>query len=164
MSIVQTSALLPAPSSPRWNDADVNYPNSSQQYDMVSAQEFQEELKETLSEMSKPCCQTFPCKHGRQSLSTRQKKRKLGKVYGKSLCGQAKSLHIVNEKREYMETTEPEEIAEWYYTDTEDEDEIDSETEELAECMELEFDEKGKLQFSEKYLNYIKCIPISSSA
>lgn len=147
------------PPSPWWNS---RYPNLSLQHDGESCEIANVKLEDAIEEWNRPCCQQFPCPFGRTELSKRQKKIKLGDVFGKSLCGMVGLTHLVNEKRFEMETVPSQEICDWYYD--EEAEEEDEEDDNLFDRMELKKSPTGILTFDEKYLRQLANLPACASA
>lgn len=139
----------------------LNYPNISLQADSETTEEFQEELSHATHFWNKPCRHPFPCPHGRQTLSKKQRKQSCGKTFGQSLCGLCMLNHFVNQKREEMELLSPEEISEWYFSD---DDVSDSDDEDIYNKMQLRRTSSGTLQFTKTYLETLQTGITSSSA
>jgi len=143
------------PPSPTWANSD--YPNIARELDGEDTEIALQELCFAIKKWSKPCCNKFPCEHGRQQQSKRQRKKPLGKISGLSLCGFSKLSHIVTEKRDYIEYTEPSVICDWWYdSDNEEEDEED---EELAARMQLTKNSNGDYTHDPNYISYLANIP-----
>jgi len=124
-------------------------------------QEFQNEFSQTTQVWNTTCCQSFPCPHGRQTLSKKQRKQPLGKSFGQSLCGQCMLNHYVSKKREEMDTVPSEEISEWYFAS---DNESDTDDEDIYDKMELKRSSLGTLKFTESYLKTLKTGINASSA
>jgi hypothetical protein len=142
----------------------LHYPNISLQSDSETMKEFQEEFSYATKTWNKPCRHPYPCPHGRQTLSKKQKNQKLGIIFGSSLCGICMLNHFVNEKRTEMEILSPEEISEWYFSDSNDEDMSDSEDEDIYDKMQLQRSPSGTLQFTENYLKILNTGVFTSSS
>ena len=97
---------------------------------------------------------TFSRPFGRTE-SSKDKKIKLGDIFGKSLCGMVGLTHLVNEKRFEMETQPSEEICDWYYD--EEAEEEDEEDDNLFERMELKKTPRIST-FDEKYLRQLSSL------
>lgn len=139
----------------------LHYPNISFQADSETTEEFQEEFSYATHFWNTPCRHPFPCPHGRQTLSKKQRKQPCGKPFGQSLCGLCMLNHFVNEKREEMELLSPEEISEWYFSD---DDDSDSDDEDIYDKMQLRRTPSGTLQFTETYLDTLQTGITASSA
>ena len=185
--------LCTAPSSPRWNDQDCEYPNIEGASDYDTCLEWRKEIEEHTISLRKCCeCNFGECEFGRKKLS---KKQLSGELKGESLCGITQLEHEVSEKRHGLENTSWDEIAEWYYTDSEEDDdeyEEDDEDEDDEEEDDYEYEEDDEdedeeedqlalekkmqlyrhfeeedsyiLKFRQSYLDYLKEVPISASA
>jgi len=140
----------------------LHYSNISLQADSETSEEFQEEFSYAIQFWNKPCHQPFPCPHGRQTLSKRQKKQPCGKHFGQSLCGHCMLNHFVSEKREDMDTYSSQEIADWYFSD---DDDSDSEDEDIFyNKMQLQRTASGTLQFTQTYLETLQTGITANSA
>ena len=142
----------------------LHYPNISLQADLETTEDFQKELSYATHLWNTHCRHPFPCPNGRQTLSKKQKKQPCGKHFGRSLCGLCMLNHFVNEKREEMELLSPEEISEWYFSDSDDEDVSDSDDEDIYNKMQLHRTSSGTLQFTETYLETLQTGITASSA
>lgn len=142
----------------------LHYPNISLQADLETTEFFQKAFICATHRWNSQCRHPFPCPHGRQTLSKKQKKQPCGKPFGRSLCGLCILNHYVNEKREEMEILSPEEISEWYFSDSDDEDMSDSDDEDIYDKMQLHRTPSGTLQFTEAYLKTLQTGITASSA
>ena len=142
----------------------LRYPNISNQADSETTEEFQEEFMYATQHWNSQCRHPYPCQHGRQILSKKQRKQSLGKPFGQSLCGHCMLNHFVSQKREEMEVLSPEEISEWYFSDSDDEDISDSDDEDIYDKMQLHRTSSGTLQFTETYLETLQTGITASSA
>lgn len=142
------------PPSPRWNDTSINYPNVCGAPDHESCISWREEIEDHVLYLKKNCrCKFGECMYGRTSLSKTQ--RKLGIVVGESLCGRTYLQHFVEEKRDNLDNESWDDINEWYYESSDEE-----EDEDLIEMLELEKDNEGNLTFNDKYLNTLQNIEL----
>jgi len=151
------------PKSLKWRaivNKILHYPNISLQSDSETTQDFQEEFSYATHLWNTSCRHIFPCPHGRQTLSKKQKKQSCGKPFGQSLCGQCMLNHFVTEKRKEMEILSPEEISEWYFS----EDDSDSDDEDIYDKMQLQRSSSGTLQFTENYLKILDAGIFASSS
>ena len=144
--------LLTAPSSPRWNDPDCDYPNVEGASDFETCQDWRDDIDEHTIALRKCCeCAFGECEFGRKTLS---KKQISGELCGESLCGHTQLQHEVAEKRYNMDETSWEEVADWYYTDSEEEEEEEEEESEFscASCSgnDLEEEEGGEEEEEEE--------------
>ena len=182
--ITSMAATLSVPPSPQWITrpqvsirtlpksfkwrAMVNqmlhYPNISLQADSETTEEFQEAFMYAVQYWNSQCRHPYPCKHGRQTLSKKQRKQTLGKSFGQSLCGLCMLNHFVSQKREEMEVLSPQEISTWFFSDSDDEDVSDSDDEDIYEKMQLQRSPSGTLQFTKTYLQTLQTGIIASSS
>ena len=139
----------------------LHYPNISFQADSETTKDFQEELSYATQFWNTTCRHPFPCPHGRQTLSKKQRKQPCGKPFGQSLCGLCILHHVVNEKRDEMELLSSEDISAWYFSD---DDESDSDDEGVYYRMQLRRTPSGTLQFTETYLETLQTGITASSA
>ena len=143
----------------------LRYPNISNQADSETTKEFQEEFMYATQHWNSQCRHPYPCQHGRQTLSKKQRKQSLGKPFGQSLCGHCMLNHFVSQKRKEMDALSPEEISAWYFSDSDDEDVSDSDDEYIYKKMQLKRSISGTLQFTKTYLQTLQNgITASSSA
>jgi len=143
----------------------LNYPNISLQADSETTEEFQEAFMYAIQHWNSQCRHPYPCQHGRQTLSKKQRKQSLGKPFGQSLCGLCMLNHFVSQKREEMEVLSPEEISAWYFSDSDDEYMSDSDDEDIYNKMQLQRSPSGTLKFTKPYLQTLQTgITASSSA
>ena len=142
----------------------LHYPNISLQCDSETSEEFQEEFLYATQRWLSQCRLPFPCEHGRQTLSKKQLKQPLGKPFCQSLCGQCMLNHFVSKKRNEMEFLSPEEISEWYFSDSDDEDVSDSDDEDIYNKMQLHRTSSGTLQFTKTYLDTLQTGITANSA
>jgi hypothetical protein len=157
MSFSNHSITIPTyetPPSPTWANSD--YPNIARELDGEDTEIALEELCIAVTSWLKPCCKKFPCEHGRQKQSKRQRKKQAGQIFGQSLCGISKLSHLVTEKRDYIEHTEPSIIAEWWFASDDEEDEED---EYLASRMQITKNSNGHYTHNPQYISYLKNIP-----
>ena len=119
------------------------------------------ELHQAIDFWKKPCCREFPCTHGRTTKSTRQRKKKCGVVFGRSLCGINRLTHIVNEKRDMLDTLDSEKWSEWFYADNIEEQEEDQQ---LALKMQFRYTSHGELCHTQEYLTYLQNVPDNAAA
>lgn len=126
-----------------------NYPNHSEQSDLETVEIAREEFDEATEYWNSQCRHAFPCPCGRQTLSKRQRKQKLGVPFHRSLCGQSELEHEVNLKRNSYDS---EQISDWYFNYDSESDEDD----EIFESMQLRRSDSGNLRFNEDYDDFLK--------
>lgn len=161
MSTPQNTITIPTyetPPSPTWANSD--YPNIAQELDGEDTEIALEELCDAIKYWLKPCCNKFPCLHGRQELSKRQRKKKLGNIFGQSLCGHSKLSHLVTQKRNFIEYTEPSVICDWWYDSDNEEDTEEDEL--LASRMQITKNSNGDYIHNHNYISYLKNIPTNA--
>jgi hypothetical protein len=155
---VSDVSISEIPNSFKWTalvSRVLQYPNIGLQSDSETTEDFQKEFITATLLWKKPCRHIFPCQHGRQNLSNKQKKQKCGIPYNKSLCGQCILNHLVNKKWEEYENTTAEDISAWYY-DSDDDSEAEDEDEDIYEKMQLRRTPSGTLEFSDTYISTLR--------